>query len=430
VQPRPVQPSASAANPASTRTPPPSHTNSRSRLRRLIGIAALVFIVALVAVSWYVWGIVHAIDKAQDQAVVDWPTRVVVQQPTVSAGVAQPSGDQQQSSAPFGGATPGATQPAAAARQGGQNGQDPSAMDIAQGVFGAGTGADAPSPNQLWPNREAITILVVGIDRRPEGGDQNADTIILARLNLRTNELRTVSIPRDLYVNIPGVGMDKINSAYNHGLKDDPASKAAGVAKLRDTIEQDFGISIDDYILVDFNGFQKVVDALGGIDLNVPKAIYDPSYPTDNYGTKVVQFPVGEQHMNGEQALEYARTRHDDNDDARRSRQEQVLIALFEKGKQLGSLTHAKDLIVALGGTVQTSFHFNEQLALARLGFELDRSQIEMATVLPPMVQAATAPNGAWIYTGDMNEISAFIAQGLGITPTGTPVPATPTMNG
>lgn len=303
-------------------------------------------------------------------------------------------------------------------------------MDIAQGVFGTGTGANAPSPNQLWPGKEAITILVVGIDRRPEGGDQNADTIILARLNLKTRELRTVSIPRDLYVNIPGVGMDKINSAYNHGVKDDPTSKVAGVAKLRDTIQQDFGIPIDDYILVDFNGFQKVVDALGGIDLNVPKAIYDPSYPTDNYGTKVVQFPAGVQHMNGQQALEYARTRHDDNDDARRGRQEQVLIALFEKGKQLGSLTHAKDLIVALGGTVQTSFHFNEQLALAHLGFELDQSQIAMTTVMPPMVEAGTAPNGAWIYTGDMNQISEFIAQGLGITPAGTPVPATPAVSG
>lgn len=288
-------------------------------------------------------------------------------------------------------------------------------MDIAQGVFSAGTGANAPTASQLWPNKHAITILVVGVDRRPEGGDQNADTIILARLDFRARTLRTVSIPRDLYMEIPGVGQDKINSAYNHGVKENPSDKTAGVTKLRDTIEQDFGIAIDDYVLVDFNGFQKVVDSLGGIDVNVPQAIYDPAYPTANNGTKVVRFAAGEQHMNGQQALEYARTRHQDSDDARRQRQELVLVALFVKGKQLGSLPHVQDLIVALGGTVQTSFHFDEQLALARLGFDLDSSRITMKTVLPPLVEPATAPNGAWIYSGDMGRIAAFIAEGLGV---------------
>lgn len=391
----------------------------RTRLRRVLVIAAVALVVTAIGAGWYVWGVVQAIDRAQSEAVVDWPTRAAATAP-VDPNSPSTSGAQAASLTAGDRGTPGANQPAASAGQASDSGQNPSSLEIAQGILSAGTGANAPSIDALWPNKEAITVLVVGIDSRAQGGDQNADTIILARLDFGAKTLRTVSIPRDLYVNIPGVGQDKINSAYNYGIKENPANKAAGVAKLRDTIEQDFGIAIDDYILVDFNGFQKVVDALGGIDLNVPKAIYDPAYPTDNYGTKVVQFTAGEQHMNGQQALEYARTRHDDNDDARRQRQEQVLVALFVKGKQLGSLTHVQDLIVALGGTVQTSLHFDEQLALARVGFSLDKANIHMETVLPPLVQPATAPDGAWIYVGDLNRIAAFLTEGLGLSANGS----------
>ncbi|MER3437878.1 MAG: hypothetical protein C4346_09985 [Chloroflexota bacterium] len=270
-----------------------------------------------------------------------------------------------------------------------------------------------PAHSAVWQGKTDLYILVIGVDRRPDGGDQNADVLILAHLDLAHRRLAAVSIPRDLLVEIPGIGPDKINSSYNYGHQAKPDDPVAGVVKVRDTVEHVFRVPIDHYVLVDFNGFKTVVDALGGIEVDVPYLIHDDQYPTEDYGTEVVEFTPGPQHMDGDRALKYVRTRHADSDDARRERQLDVLLAIFDKGTSFRSVTHADEIILAVGDAVQTNFRLEEQLTLARLVREFERDDIKLTTLGEPLLQGGFIEDGRWVYTGDLDAIRAFIEQAL-----------------
>ena len=294
--------------------------------------------------------------------------------PSAVAGVASPT-------APAGGSTA-------------NNGDNPSAFDIVRNVVGAGMDSGDPGTSDVWNGKTSLTILVVGLDRRPDGGDQNADVIMIAQLDLINKTVRAVSLPRDLLVQIPNIGYDKINSAYNYGIKANPNDPVAGIAMVRDTVEYNFGIPIDEYVLIDFNGFKDVIDATGGIDINVPYDITDDEYPTEDYNIESVHFAAGPMHMDGETALKYVRTRHADSDDQRRERQLQVLQALFDQGKSAGSINKIDNMILALGGSAQTSFTLEQQLTLARLALQLDSSEIILSSLAPPLFRRDT-PNQA-----------------------------------
>ncbi|MGH2548789.1 MAG: LCP family protein, partial [Thermomicrobiales bacterium] len=291
-----------------------------------------------------------------------------------------------------------------------------STLDVIQQVLGQGFNAGDPGTSDVWNGKTVLNILVIGLDSRPEGGDQNADVIIIAQIDLINREMRAVSIPRDLLVEIPGFGYDKINSAYNHGIAGDLNNTAAGVGLVRDTIEYNFGVPIDDYVMIDFSGFTDVVDAVGGITVDVPYDIYDPEYPTEDYGTEVLDIPAGETEMDGDMALKYVRTRHADSDDQRRERQLQVLRAIFSKGKELGSISKIDNMILALGDSAQTSFPLDEQLTLARLAMEMDDANITLTSLAPPLIYGGTIDTGAWVYSGDMTAIAQFVQDSINST--------------
>lgn len=285
--------------------------------------------------------------------------------------------------------------------------------EVARTIGAVTTERGDPLQAEVWQNKTALTVLVLGVDRRASGGDQNADTIIIARLDLDTGEVRAVSIPRDLLVEIPGLGEGKINGAYDTGARARPGDPVAGVVGVRDTVEATFGVAIDAYVLVDFAGFESVIDAVGGIDLVVPEAIRDEAYPTDDFGTQVVEFAVGEQHMDGERALQYARIRNPDSDDQRRERQFHVIVALLERGQQFGSITKAAGTVVALGNAVQTSLTLEEQLTLARIAMSTETADVTHVVLGPPDVTAGWTEEGAWVYRGDPVAMEAFVQQVL-----------------
>jgi anionic cell wall polymer biosynthesis LytR-Cps2A-Psr (LCP) family protein len=161
---------------------------------------------------------------------------------------------------------------------------------------------------------------------------------------------------------------------------------------------------------------------VGGITVDVPYDIYDPEYPTEDYGTEELYIPAGPTEMDGELALKYVRTRHADSDDQRRERQLQVLRAIFAKGQSLGSITKIDNMILALGDSAQTSFPLEEQLTLARLALEMDDADITLASLAPPLIQGGTIDTGAWVYSGDMGAISQFVqdtVNGTGSTASG-----------
>ncbi len=294
-------------------------------------------------------------------------------------------------------------------------GDDPSHLDVLGDIFSA-VGADDPGTSKVWGGKTDINILLLGVDRRSEGGDQNADVILIVHVDLINSRVAAVSIPRDLLVDIPGVGPDKINSAYNYGYQANPTDLASGVGKMRDTIESVFGVPIDGYVLIDFNGFVDVVDEMGGVDIDVPALIIDTEYPTEDYGTESVTFLPGMQHMNGETALIYVRTRHQDSDDGRRERQIQVLRALFDQAKSVGSLTNGFQIINALGDAVQTSFSLEQQLTLAKLGYGMTNGDITTAALTAPLISGGYISTGAWVYQGDLGAIREWITENLDTT--------------
>ena len=277
----------------------------------------------------------------------------------------------------------------------------------------AGIGGGDPGRSEIWGGKTELNILVLGVDKRADGGDQNADVIIITRLDLVNHRLAGVSLPRDLEVEIPEVGPGKINGAYNDGVVASPDDPVAGVAKLRDTIESLFGLRIDGYVLVDFSGFSDVVEAMGGITVDVPYEIVDNEYPTEDYGIEMIHFDAGIQDMDGEEALIYVRTRHADSDDARRQRQLDVIRAIFRQGKSIESITNADQIILSAGGAIQTSFDLEQQLTLARIAFEMDDGDIRLTTLGEPLLQSSWSEEGLWIYTGDPAAIEAFVLDAL-----------------
>jgi LCP family protein required for cell wall assembly len=215
----------------------------------------------------------------------------------------------------------------------------------------------------LWQGKDRVTILVMGIDARPDeaGYRTRTDTMILAMIDPATKRASMLSIPRDLYVEIPGKGLERVNSAYVYG----------GGPLAVQTIEYNLGIPIDYYVVVDFKVFITLVDEIDGIDLYVPKEINDPTYPDEYYGYDPFYMPAGMQHMDGETALKYARTRKGDNDYERARRQQAVIMAIREKiltFKMLPTLIEkAPTLSAALADSVRTDMTLEEMIALARV---------------------------------------------------------------
>jgi LCP family protein required for cell wall assembly len=142
-----------------------------------------------------------------------------------------------------------------------------------------------------------------------------------------------LSMPRDLWVEIPGDGMDRINTAYMYG--DLNQSPGGGPALAKKTVQYNLGEPIHYYVRVNFQVFQQVIDLMGGVDIYVEHDINDPLYPDMNYGYDPLRIPSGWQHMDGALALKYARTRHGSSDFERMHRQQQVMLAVRDKVTQL-----------------------------------------------------------------------------------------------
>ncbi len=209
----------------------------------------------------------------------------------------------------------------------------------------------------------ATTILLIGTDSSTvsgRSGDRHADSLMIIRTDPSHHRLAYLSIPRDLLVPIPGVGSTKINASYQYG----------GAALAIETVRQFTGIPIDHVVEVDFNSFKNLIDAEGGITVDVPEAIlsnrFDCPYKTEArcLEWKGWRFRRGTQHMDGEQALIYSRVRENqlnpgDNDLTRGARQQAVTQAATAKLTSLTTLIglpfHGKDLMSPLTTDLSTA---------------------------------------------------------------------------
>jgi LCP family protein required for cell wall assembly len=276
------------------------------------------------------------------------------------------------------------------------------------GLFERRAAADTTESADLG----VMTIVVGGLDSREPGQPENTDVLILARVDVPNRTVRTVIIPRDLYVEIPGFGYDKITRAYDHGSKaqggDVAAGVEAGMALVKQTVAANFGIEADGIVLTTFDGFVKIVNALGGLDLVNPYDLYDAEYPTPDYGTKEIYYPAGPLHLTGEEALEFVRTRHQDSDDGRVMRQQLVLRAMLERARDPELAPRLPRLIETTREAVRTDLTLEEQLALALAAPDFTNENVSFATV-NGFLYSDYAPNGMWIYSADWSLLPGYV---------------------
>lgn len=268
--------------------------------------------------------------------------------------------------------------------------------------------------NEPWQGNERITILVMGIDRRPgESFISRTDSMMLVSLDPTNDTAAILSIPRDLYVLIPGYGRDRINTAFVYGSAGD--NPLGGAALAMQTVEYNLGVKVNHYALVDFGAVIRTVDTLGGIDVNVPRDISDPTYPDMNYGFDPLFIPAGWQHMDGQLALKYARTRHADNDFGRAQRQQQVLLAVRDKAIGLGLpslISRAPTLYQQLEQGIRTDLSLDQMVKLATAVNDVPRENIRSEVIDYRYVTNFRTENGAQVLIL-LNEQTAPLIQEL-----------------
>lgn len=233
----------------------------------------------------------------------------------------------------------------------------------------------------VWTGTERVNILLLGVDRRPQeqGLPSRTDTMVLVTVDPLTTSAGVLSMPRDLLVHVPGYGEYRVNTAYFLGERERPPR---GPQLAKETISANLGIPVHYYALVDFRGFERIVDALGGVLIDVPAPLKDDAYPSD-IGDNIMRivFDEGIQRMDGRTALRYARTRHADSDFGRNQRQQQVLLALRQEALRLDVLPRLPALFAALRDAFSTDIPAEDALALAALAWRIESKDIHRRAI-------------------------------------------------
>jgi LCP family protein required for cell wall assembly len=257
-----------------------------------------------------------------------------------------------------------------------------------------------------------INILLLGsdTDQKFSNGSYLAQSDIVVTIDPASKTVGMLSIPRDFWINVPGSGLHKLDEAYGLG----------GVALSRLTIYQDFGIPINYYAWVGLDGFIKVIDTVGGVDVDVLHPITDDNYPDDVgnhtgdlYAYKRLYIPPGPQHLSGPQALEYVRSRHADlvGDFGRSARQQQVLSALKTKLNNPDIISKMPDIAHDLDGYVKTDMQLSDVFKLMNFARGLNPTAINRVILGTPYSQIGNTPSGESVVYPDCAKIVPVIAQ-------------------
>ncbi len=260
------------------------------------------------------------------------------------------------------------------------------------------TTAPLPSPSPLppWDGKERLNILLIGSDE--QGGGHNTDTLIVASIDPPTGRVALFSLPRDTVdVPVPAgparalwgtVYRSKINSWFvNNRHRADlwpGTDRTRGYNALKAILGELYGLDIRWYVEVNFDGFKRVVDALGGVTVNVQLPVVDDRYPGEDGRLWRVYIPAGVQHMTGAEALVYARSRHGSSDFDRGQRQQRVLLSLRQQTDVAAVLPRLDALVDALKSAVRTDIPVGELPKLLALADQVDTRAIRSYVFAPP----------------------------------------------
>lgn len=246
-----------------------------------------------------------------------------------------------------------------------------------------------------------INILLLGIGGPGHDGSNLTDTILLASIDPINDKAVLLSIPRDLWVRIPGDGTQKINAAYadavdNSKSKSQAGQETDGITQLDKTLQPVLdGVHINYHVLLDFSAFKEMVDALGGVTVNVPETLYDPTIAWENHRNPVIA-KKGVQTFNGAQALLYARSRETSSDFARGERQRLLIAAIKDKAFSAGTFTNPlriSSLLDSLGANVYTDFTATDIKCLYKQMSTIPSSAIQSLDMVTPPNELLTTGN-------------------------------------
>lgn len=248
----------------------------------------------------------------------------------------------------------------------------------------------------LSQNGKITNIALFGLDSRNHDYEGRSDAIMVASVNGKTGKIKLISIARDTYVNIPGYGQTKINHAYAYG----------GAELAIQTINENFNLDITDYAAVNFDSLADVIDAMGGIDLEVTE---EERYQINAYlleGEPLRE--SGMVHLNGPQAVSYARIRKIDSDNMRTERQRKVLECLFEKAKDINPLEYPS-YIRKFAPMIETSLSNEEILQLATVGANPNVTLEQGAFPNDYIQSTGQTIGGVWYYVYDIDQAADML---------------------
>ena len=266
-----------------------------------------------------------------------------------------------------------------------------------------------PFPNKVdlfqtisGTEQNKINLLVTGIGGGEHDGADLTDTILFVSLHPESKTISLLSVPRDLYVEYPLGGRGKINEIYMRGLRA-KESQTQAMTDLGDKLREITGEKMDHYLNIDFDGFTKFIDLLGGIEVNVEQDLTDTEYPDNNWGYITFSIKKGRQMLDGATALKYARSRHSTSDFDRSRRQQLVIKAVKDKLFSLDILTSPtkiKSLYYAIVSHIKTDLSMGQFASLALFAKDIPTANILAFNLNDSCFQGLSyCQRGGFLYT-------------------------------
>ncbi len=263
---------------------------------------------------------------------------------------------------------------------------------------------------------DAVNIVVLGSDHRPDWTSWHTDVVQVVSIQRDGGAVSVLSIPRDLYLYIPGIKMSRINFADFYG--EAHGYEGGGPALVRDTLLYNLGIRVDHYVRTNFDGLIGIVDTVGGVDIPVHCRLSDHwPYPDENGEYPILTLEPGIHHVDGETALWYARSRMTSSVFSRERRQQQVLQAIWHKAQDAGMLTqvpilwkHAKEMVV-------TDMTLVDVLDLARIAITIKDRNVRFYNIGADVVTPWTTPYGGHVFLPRWEEIQPIVAEAMAPIP-------------
>ena len=244
-----------------------------------------------------------------------------------------------------------------------------------------------------------VNIALYGVDSEAGQFSGRSDAIMIASVNGKTGQIKLISIARDTYVSVPGHYNTKINHAYSYG----------GPELAIQTLNENFGMDITDYVTVNFDSLADIIDEMGGVTIDVTE---EERYQINVYlrrGQALAE--TGMVNLNGPQAVSYSRIRKIDSDTMRASRQREVLAALFNKALEINPLSYPS-YVRKFSPMVETSLSNDEILKIASVGLKGSALSLEQAAFPNDYIQSGgEIINGGWYYVYDLNQAKDMLHQ-------------------